>query len=101
MANLQRSRVVHRYSQRGFLERWGFTRSTAYRNIRAANVARVLQNARQDAPPSQARALGTPTRKSKLTKPMPPTAELLKDEFAESYEHFELTPSASRSDGEI
>jgi hypothetical protein len=68
------------------LERWGFTRSTAYRNIRAAFVARVLQNSGQEAPPSQAQALGTPTKKSKLAKPMPPPVELLRDEFAAAYE---------------
>jgi site-specific DNA-methyltransferase (adenine-specific) len=42
------------------LERWGFTRSTAYRNIRAANVARVLQNAGEDAPPSPSILMAAP-----------------------------------------
>jgi hypothetical protein len=46
-------------------ERWGFTRSTAYRNIRAADVACVAQSAGEDAPPSQAKALGTKTQREK------------------------------------
>ena len=88
-------KTTHKTFEQYCRDRWGFSRSTGYDYIKAAIVGETLQNDGKEVPnfTDAVDIAENKPKKPKTAMEPPPPAELLRDEFAESYEHFEISPA--------